>query len=273
MGFAKYREDIVSRYVSDRHLQKSRRPAARTASAAGQQPAKPKVEEKKMSAFSKFAVAAARPLPVIVLADTSGSMSEGGKIQALNAALKDMINAFARESRLRAEIQVGLITFGQTARLHLPLAAAQSISTVDDLGAAGKTPLGAALDLARTLIEDQERIPSRAYRPVLILLSDGLPTDDWKEPFEALCKSERASKASRFAMAIGADADEGLLKSFANQPEAPLFKAHNARDIQQFFRAVTMSVAARAASHNPDLAAAFEMPPASEDDDLDLDFK
>jgi uncharacterized protein YegL len=273
MGWAKYQEDIVSRYVSDRNLQRSRSPAAGSGTGNGQHQAKPREESKKMTSFSKFAVAAARPLPVLVLADTSGSMSEGGKIQALNAALKDMVKSFARESRLRAEIQVGLITFGGAASLQLPLAAAQAIAKVEDLAAAGKTPLGSALNLARELLEDSERIPSRAYRPVLILLSDGRPTDDWKVPFEALCRSERASKASRLAMAIGADADETLLKSFANDPAAPLFKAHNARDIQQFFRAVTMSVAARAASQNPDLSAAFELPSASEDDDLDLDFK
>ena len=74
MGFAKYGEDIVSRYVSDRHLQRSRRPAAGPGCANGQHRPKPKGEEKKMSAFSKFAVAAARPLPVLVLADTSGSI-------------------------------------------------------------------------------------------------------------------------------------------------------------------------------------------------------
>ena len=47
MGFAKYGEDIVSRYVSDRHLQRSRRPAAGPDSGNGQHRAKPKGEEKR----------------------------------------------------------------------------------------------------------------------------------------------------------------------------------------------------------------------------------
>ncbi len=67
---------------------------------------------KKMSSLKKFAMATPRPLPVIVLADTSGSMGENGKIEAPNAAMKGMVSTFAKESRLRAEIQVGLITFG-----------------------------------------------------------------------------------------------------------------------------------------------------------------
>ena len=63
-------------------------------------------------AMQQFAAATARPLPVIILADISGSMSVDGKIDALNAALKDMLHTFAQESRLNAEIQVAIITFG-----------------------------------------------------------------------------------------------------------------------------------------------------------------
>lgn len=198
---------------------------------------------------------------MIVLADTSGSMGENGKIEALNAAMKEMVSTFAQESRLRAEIQVGLITFGGKAQMHLPLVAAHGVTGVSEFQAAGATPMGAAFDLARQLLEDKDRIPSRAYRPVLILLSDGQPTDDWEGPFKALRDSERAQKATRLAMAIGPDADEAMLKDFANDAEAPIFKAHNARDIHRFFRAVTMSVTTRTASQNPDVSTAFVVPP------------
>ena len=73
-------------------------------------------------------------------------------------------------------------------------------------------------------------------------------------------------------MAIGSDADEAMLKDFANDAEAPIFKAHNARDIHRFFRAVTMSVTTRTASQNPDISTAFVVPPP-DDDALDLDFQ
>ena len=61
-------------------------------------------------ALNDFVVNTPRPLPVILLCDTSGSMSVDGKIEALNEAVRQMINTFAQESRIRAEIQVGLIT-------------------------------------------------------------------------------------------------------------------------------------------------------------------
>lgn len=223
-----------------------------------------------MSGLKQFAMAEARPLPIIVLADTSGSMEGADKIGALNAALKEMIDSLAKESRLRADIHVGIVAFGGTVTQHLPLTSAQIISTLPELKADGATPMGEAFTLVHGWLEDKNLIPSRAYRPVIILLSDGQPTDAWEEPFKQLCVSDRAQKATRLAMAIGADADEVMLKQFINDKEAPLFYAHNARDIHRFFRAVTMSVSARSTSPNPNqaLPIALSIPT----DDLDLDF-
>lgn len=92
------------------------------------------------SRMKDFTIAKSRPLPVIVLADASASMSENGKIDALNQALKDMVKTFASESRIRAEIQVGLITFGGTqAELFLPLAPAHQIIDMAPVPAKGAT--------------------------------------------------------------------------------------------------------------------------------------
>lgn len=223
-----------------------------------------------MSELKKFQVQTARPLPVIVLADTSGSMSVDGKIEALNKGLKDMISSFAGESRLRAEIQVSVITFGGSqAELNLPLTPAHQLQSFTPLVADGMTPLGGALSLVCEMIEDKDSSPSRAYKPVIVLVSDGYPNDDWKGPFARLVNGERSSKATRLAMAIGADSDEAMLSDFTNDPEAPLFHAENARDIHRFFRAVTMSVSVRSQSATPNQHTPLQIPSA---DDQDWEF-
>jgi len=266
MGFAKYREDIVSRYVNDTRDQTSPSAPKEIQPHAGSKGKKP------MSGLKQFQMNTARPLPVIVLADVSGSMGSDGKIEALNAALKEMVQSFGEQGRLRAEIQVSLITFGEVAKIHLPLTPANQAGTLAPLQATGRTPMGQAFELATALLEDREQIPSRAYRPVLVLVSDGHPTDDWQEPFARLQSAERAHKAVRFAMAIGSDADQAMLAGFANDPEAPLFKAHNVRDIQRFFRAVTMSVAVKSQSPVADQATPFVILDAPDDDPLDIEF-
>ena len=223
-----------------------------------------------MSKLKQFQVQNARPLPIIILADTSASMSVDGKIDALNAALKEMIATFSGESRLRAELQVSVITFGGVALLHLPLTSAHQIERFEPLPATGGTPMGAAFQLAADMIEDQEKIPSRAYKPVVVLISDGHPTDEISSSFEQLMNGERSSKATRFAMGIGSDAELSLLGDFANDLEAPVFKAENARDIHRFFKAVTMSVTTRSRSTTPNQSTPLELAPVSEGESDDV---
>ncbi|MEZ4436948.1 MAG: VWA domain-containing protein [bacterium] len=193
----------------------------------------------------------ARPLPVIVLADVSGSMSVNGKIQALDEAMRAMIQTFASEDDLRAELHVAVITFGGAAREHLPPTPAREVRW-SSVQAAGNTPLGDALDLARALVEDRDRIPARAFRPVLVLVSDGLPDPGWEAPLAALLASPRGAKADRFAMAIGPDADEAMLARFVAHPEHGVFRGADAGRIRQFFDFVTMTVQSRSRSVRPD---------------------
>lgn len=222
-------------------------------------------------AMREFAAAKPRPLPVIILADTSGSMSIDGKMEALNLALKDMLISFGKESHLNAVIQVAIIAFGgENASMILPLTSADEISGMQDLVASGRTPMGSAMAMAKELLEDKELIPSRAYKPTLVLVSDGNPTDNWEQPFAELQESERASKAVRMAMGIGADANIHMLKQFINDLETPVFKAHDAKDISRFFRAVSMSVTLRSRSTKPNQINKIDFNDISTDDELDL---
>ena len=201
-------------------------------------------------ALKQFSVSAARPLPVILLADVSGSMSVHGKIDALNRAVSDMIGVFAEEGSNRAEIHVAVVTFGGEAKVHQPLTPARDVSWTP-MTASGMTPLGAALTLTTDMVENPEVVPSRAYRPTLILVSDGMPNDDWRPPLQRLLQSPRASKAFRFAMGIGPDADLNMLREFLNDPEGQVFQAEDARSILEFFKFVTMSVVSRSRSARP----------------------
>mgnify|MGYP000179828209 CR=1 FL=1 len=213
---------------------------------------------------SKFTAPAAKPLPVILLLDVSGSMS-GAKIQNLNSAVRDMLQTFRDTENGETEIHVSIITFGEEVRLHLPLASA-SATTWHDLNASGMTPLGTALKMAKAMIEDKKVVPSRAYRPTVVLVSDGQPTDDWEQPLADFIKDGRSSKCDRMAMAIGADADEGVLGKFIEGTKNRLFYAENAKQLRDFFRFVTMSVTIRTQSKDKNVVpepSAIEVKPAT----------
>ncbi len=192
-------------------------------------------------AVQEIQVAQARPLPVYILADVSGSMAEAGKISSLNQGVRELIVALADAGELFAQPQVGVITFGGTsARLHQSLLPASQVKW-HDMTASGMTPMGAAFTTARQQIEDRNVVNGRAYRPVLVLVSDGQPNDIWEGPLDDLLTSERGSKADRFALAIGPDADRTMLTRFTGSRERVL-GAQDAKGILAFFRFVTMSV-------------------------------
>lgn len=252
MGWAKFQEDVESRRANDSHAPNSSQTPGRCT------PQNPplKVEgEKKMSQLKDFTRVEARKLPVVLLADVSGSMGVDGKIQALNLAVREMLEAFREESELRAEIHVAVITFGGAAKVHVPLSAAKSVEWID-ANAAGGTPMGQAFRLATQLVEDRAQLPSRSYRPTIVLVSDGVPTDEWTANLQELLGSERASKAFRMALAIGADADNHVLRAFLADAQSRVFQADEARQIRQFFKLVTMSVSSRSRSATPNEAAA-----------------
>ena len=94
---------------------------------------------------SKYTVAKAKPLPVVLLLDTSSSMNAGGeqsKIAELDSAVRDMIKDFAYEEQLETEIQVSVITFGYDGvKLALPYTNASKVE-MKKLEAQGNTPMG-----------------------------------------------------------------------------------------------------------------------------------
>ncbi len=236
---------------------------------------------------SQYTVAAPKPVPVILLLDVSGSMSividpentrvvgpshivdgqevvpvEGGtmKITLLNQAVRKMLDSFRKEARREVGFMVSVITFGSRASVHTP---PTDVATLEwkDFDAEGETALGAALDLAKAMLEDKSVVPSRAYRPTVVLVSDGEPTDDWEEPMRRFISEGRSSKCFCMAMGIG-ESDDDVLREFisgtpvlAQSASGPVpndvFHADDAEGIKDFFQRVTMSVTTRSRSANP----------------------
>ncbi len=200
------------------------------------------------------AARASRPLPVLVLADVSGSMGKDSKIEVLNRSIKAMIRTFAAEDTARSEIQVAVITFGGGgARVHQPLVPACR-ATWQDMEASDRTPMAQAFELARELLEDREKVPERAYRAIVVLVSDGAPTpsNSWQEPLDRLLRSERAGKAVRVAVGIGADRGtdaEHVLRSFSS--DGVVLRADEVGKLSAIFEQFTTTVTTQLRAGRP----------------------
>ena len=217
-----------------------------------------------MSQFnpSDFTMPKPKPLPIVLLLDKSGSMS-GPNIQTLNLAVRKMLATLLKEESGHTEFLISMITFGDTSQLaHPPASAGEFVYR--DLNASGGTPLGGAIEVAKSLIEDRERTPGRAFRPLVVLVSDGQPTDSWKDKLEDFVSQGRSSKCDRMALAIGPEAVSGIgrstLEKFITGTGHRVFEANEVEGIPNFFKFVTMSVVTRSLSVDPN-----QIP-----DDLDL---
>jgi uncharacterized protein YegL len=188
---------------------------------------------------------AGRPLHIIWLLDCSGSMAEGGKIEALNNAIREVVPAMKAAAEGNPEVQfyVRVIRFATGASWHL----AQPTLLADfkwvDLAAEGETDLGQAFAV---LSEDMSNLPpnARMLPPQIVLISDGKPTDDWKGALQALLSVPWARRAVRQAIAIGQDADYETLRKFVDNPERPVLRADNAEQLVRYFRYVSTAVTA-----------------------------
>lgn len=188
-----------------------------------------------------------RVLPLILLVDTSGSMSDC--IEELNDAAKEMVEELAKQESLRAEIHIAIITFGgSSAKLHLPLSPVSEVK-LGNFEAYGMTPLGGALKIAKEMIEDRSQVTSDSYRPMVILMSDGAPNDNWEEPLRVFIEEGRSQKCERLSLGIGTGYIYDILKSFSSNKK--VYEAKDARNIVEFFKFVTMTVKEKSISSNP----------------------
>ena len=206
---------------------------------------------------SKYKVSASeRCMPVVLMLDVSGSMN-GDKIENLYAATVKMIETFAEEGKKEIPYKIAIITFGASVDYHTPYTDATKdfANNLSSFKADGRTPLGTALRMAKDLIEDKDETKTKWYRPVVVLVSDGNPTDSWQGPLNDFVSSGRTERCQRIAMGIGDDADFNTLRKFASEDPEKIsgmdrfcFKAENAADIVNAFDLISRSISQSAAS-------------------------
>jgi len=192
---------------------------------------------------------ARRPLHFIWMADCSGSMGHGGKIQSLNNAIREALPHMqqAAAENPNAEVMVRAVKFSNGASWHVARPVPVDQFRWDDLEADGVTDMGQALQLVAAQL-DPSVMPQRALPPVLVLISDGKPTDDVSTGLRALMNQPWGTKAVRIAIAIGDDADLSVLQRFIGHPELEPLQANNAESLVKYIKWVSTAVLQSASS-------------------------
>ena len=82
--------------------------------------------------------------------------------------------------------------------------------------------------------------PSASVAPVIILISDGMPTDDWKSGLAALKGNNWFVHAVKSSLAIGTELDRDVLEEFTGNPNTVL-TVNNSRALHEMIRKVTIN--------------------------------
>lgn len=155
-----------------------------------------------------------RPLYVFFVVDASNSMRENQKIETLNRAIREAIFELknSADDHPNITILVRSMVFADQARWRGEW---QSVDFFqwEDVKPEGKTAMGAAMLLLAQELRSPP-MPQHILPPVVILLSDGEPTDDYDAGLSVFEKSEFADKAVRLSIAIGNMANIEKLKAF-----------------------------------------------------------
>jgi uncharacterized protein YegL len=199
---------------------------------------------------------ASRPLHFIWIADASGSMQQDGKIQALNNAIREAIPHMKKvaDDNPNAQVLVRAVKFSDGAQWHISQPTPVADFAWNDLAAEGETDMGKAL----SLVAEQLKMPpmsERALPPVLVLISDGQPTDDFDAGLKALLDEPWGKKAVRIAISIGQDADAEVLQKFIAHPEMKPLAANSPEALVKHIKwastAVLKSASSPAAAGSP----------------------
>ena len=147
--------------------------------------------------------------PCVLVLDTSGSMS-GAPIAQLNEGVRAFGEELRADSMAAKRVEVAVVTFG-------PVQVLQGFTTADqmhvpELVPQGATPMGEAIMQAISLLNDRKSSYRTNgvgyYRPWVFLITDGEPTDEWKEAATRVRAAEEANGLAFFAVGVdGANLD------------------------------------------------------------------
>lgn len=155
----------------------------------------------------------------LFLFDTSGSM-HGLKIDSIDSMMKtavDKLKKLKKDNNIN--IKINVMQYSNTANWLFP-----GIVDIDDfnwtnLSAIGVTNLGEAYKELNNIFNSKFIEDYKEYKAIIILFSDGYPTDDFKKKKADLIDNNIFQRALKIAVAIGDDVDLDALNDFTNSDD------------------------------------------------------
>ena len=216
--------------------------------------------------FGELAPVSRRTMVLFFMVDTSGSMA-GSKIGQVNIAVREAIPEIVdiAADNIDADIKIAVLTFDSSAQWLYSTPVAASDFQWQDLDSGGLTSFGEACEKLNEKLSRKGNgfmaEVTGSLAPVIILLSDGEPTDNWESSLEKLRKNRWFKSATKIAIAIGKDAvqetNKKVLDEFTGRTESVML-APDPKALRKLIRVVAVT-SSQIGSQSSPLSDNFEL--------------
>ena len=187
---------------------------------------------------------AKKSMTIFFLIDVSGSM-KGTKIGSLNGTMEELLPSLIGVGEASTDVKIAIMKFSTDVEWVTPEPVRiEEYQYWNRLEAEGLTFMGDAfLELSKKLSRSSFlNSPSISFAPVIFLLSDGSPNDDWKKGLETLKQNKWFQHGLKIALGIGSKVNMDVLRAFTGNDELAV-QAKNADQLRELIKllAVTSS--------------------------------
>lgn len=182
-----------------------------------------------------------KSLVIFFLIDTSGSM-KGKKMGELNTVMEELIPEIRRVGEADTEVKVAVLTFSTDVRWMY-----SSPIPIEDfewarLRASGVTSLGAAFKELNTRMSRNGFLnsPSLSFAPVIFLMTDGYPSDDYKAGLNELKTNSWYKFGLKAALGIGNEANDNVLAEFTGSADT-VVHAYSGGQLAQMIKIIAVT--------------------------------
>ena len=182
-----------------------------------------------------------KSLVIFFLIDVSASMN-GTKMGELNTIMEELIPEIRKVGEADTEVKVAVLTFSTDVKwMYAEPIPVEEFEWVR-LNASGVTSLGAALKELSSRMSRNSFLnsPSLSFAPVIFLMTDGYPSDDYEEGLKALSTNSWYKYGLTAALGIGNEANDDVLAQFTGTPDT-VVHAYTGEQLAQMIKIVAVT--------------------------------
>ena len=182
-----------------------------------------------------------KSLVIFFVIDTSGSM-KGKKMGELNTVMEELIPEIRRVGEADTDVKLAVLTFSTDVKWMY----AEPVSIEDfewaRLNAEGVTAMGEAFKelSARMSRTGFLNSPSLSFAPVIFLMTDGYPSDDYRAGLQVLQSNSWYKYGLKAALGIGNEANDDVLAEFTGSPDT-VVHAYSGGQLAQMIKIVAVT--------------------------------